>query len=232
MGFPLQDITIYYDGNVIEDTSKDLRFRRNVNYIADFYHDNLHRYKPPKTGRICVHFNSVKEHDKPIYFGAICSIYGVIDEKKYLEFNKKDQYQYILDLLHENIMIASNLLNWDNEVFETAYKRIIQSDFKFFKEYPAKKSRTRIHSAKPIITKSEVKTQMSFEINSKDDSVKIKVFEKRNWYWFDSAYDIAKSCKWIDKTKFGFISKDNEKYAFFNIESGKLETNMKFRDEE
>ena len=64
MGAPLYDITIYYNGNVIKDAPEDWDFRRTANYIADFYHDRLNGYKPTKTGRICIHLDSIKNWDK------------------------------------------------------------------------------------------------------------------------------------------------------------------------
>ncbi|HWV74944.1 MAG TPA: hypothetical protein VN040_24665 [Pseudosphingobacterium sp.] len=90
MGAPLQDITIYYFGTVIRDAPLDWDFRNTVNYIADFYHNSLNGYKPPKTGRICIHLGAYRNWDTPNYFGSICSFNGIIDEYQYLSLAKTD----------------------------------------------------------------------------------------------------------------------------------------------
>ena len=145
MGAPLYDITIYYVGQVIKDAPEDWDFRRTVNYIADFYHDRLNVYKPPKTGRICIHLGSTKNWKKPKYFGAICSYDNIIDEDKYLSLSKKEKYRYILEILHSTVIEIADIYDWDKNVFSNAYNHILEHDFKFEKYYPEKKSKDKAH---------------------------------------------------------------------------------------
>jgi hypothetical protein len=155
MGAPLQDITIYYYGHAIKDGPGDRDLSRTVNYLADFYHNKLNGYKPPKTGRICIHLGTVKNWDKPNYTGAICIYDNIIDEQKYLSLSKGGKYKYILGLLHSTVSEIANLYNWDQTVFDQAYNHIVQSDFKFEKFYPEKKSPDRKYGGQIILTKTE-----------------------------------------------------------------------------
>lgn len=231
MGAPLYDITIYYNGTKIKDAPEDLSFRNIVNYIADFYHDKLDRYKPKKTGRICVHLGTEIQWNEPNYFGSICHISNIIDEDKFLNFIKKeDKFKYILELLHETILIASRHLNWDDSKFINSYNQILQSDFKFRKEYKLKKSKSRKKSAYAIIEKDDQKAKLIFKINKEKDSSEIEVIEKMNLFWYDQTYKIAQESKWINENTFGYISKDKSSFAYYNLGKGLFETNLKFEE--
>jgi hypothetical protein len=139
MGAPLNDITIYYNGHTIKDGTKDCEFRRLVNYITDFYHDSLNGYKPLKTSRITIQLGPERIFEHPKYFGSICTYDNIIDESKYLNFTKKEKYKYILEILHTTILEIADYLNWDKSVFTKSYNHILNNDFKFEKEYSAKK---------------------------------------------------------------------------------------------
>jgi hypothetical protein len=219
MGAPLNDITIYYNGQVIKDAPDDLDFRKTVNYIADFYHDRLNGYKPPKTGRICIHLGPSKNWDKPSYFGAICSYDNVIDEQKYLSFSKKEKYKYILDLLHSTVSEIASIYNWEQAIFNEAYNHIIESGFKFEKFYPEKKSKDRKHTGQIILTKTEEKSTLNTIVTSGELVRKEQLLEKTNWYWYDNIYNSAQSCKWFDNTSFGLYK--GEKNCYFSIDENK-----------
>jgi hypothetical protein len=36
--------------------------------------------------------------------------------------------------------------------------------------------------------------------------------EKTNWFWHDSAYSLAKNCKWLDNSSFGLCKGENNCY--------------------
>lgn len=228
MGAPLHDITIYYNGSVIKDAPQDLDFRRIVNYIADFYHDRLNGYKPTKTGRICIHLGPTKNWDKPNYFGAICSYDNIIDENKYLSLSKKEKYKYILEILHSTVIEIANIYNWDKSVFNKAYEHIIESDFKFEKYYPEKKSKNRKHIGQVILTKTEEKSKLSIVIKTGDSTSTEVLLEKANLYWFDSSYNFAKKCKWIDNSSFGLYK--NGKNCYFSIEQNGIINDLTFNE--
>ena len=129
MGAPLYDIAIYDYGQTIDEKHPDINFSQSANYIADFYHDRLQGYKPPKTGRICINLGPTKNVDKPDYFGSICGYDNIIDENKYVRLSKTDRYKYILDLLHSTVSEIASLYNWEQAVFDKAYSHIIESGF-------------------------------------------------------------------------------------------------------
>jgi hypothetical protein len=226
MGSPLYDITIYYDGSVITDAPTDLDFRSTVNYIADFYHDRLNGYKPTKTGRICIHLGPAKSMDKPIYFGSICSYDNVIDERKYLSLSKKEKYKYILEILHSTVIEIADLFHWDKSVFDGAYKHIIDCDFKFEKYYPEKKSKDRKLIGQIILLKTEEKSTLLAVIKSENTVRREILLERGNGYWYDAAYDFAKSCKWLDNFSFGLYK--NEKNCYFSIETNSVINDLIF----
>ena len=226
MGFSLQDITIYYRGSVIKDAPEDWNFRKKVNYIADFYHNRLNGYKPPKTGRICVHLGPTKDWDKPHYFGAICSYDNTIDESKYLGLTKLEKYKYILELLHQTIIELADIYGWDKSIFMSAYNYILESDFKFEKSYPEKKSKDRKHIAQIILIKTEDKSSLLVQMKTNDIINKQVLLEKNNWYWFDSSYDMAKTCKWLDNLSFGLYK--NGKNCYYSLESNKIISDLIF----
>jgi len=90
MGYPLDDITIYFDGVIIRDQKRDNQYRILANYVCDLYHNFLNGYKPPKTGRICLHLvpNKLSLH-RPIYTGCILSCYAIIDEENFVSKNRR-----------------------------------------------------------------------------------------------------------------------------------------------
>lgn len=226
MGAPLYDITIYYNGNVIKDAPDDWDFRQKVNYISDFYHDRLNGYKPKKTGRICIHLGPNKNWDKPNYFGAICSYDNIIDENKYLSLSNKEKYRYILDLLHFTVSEIADIYNWEKSIFNNAYNQILESDFKFEKRYPEKKSNDRKHVGQVILTKTENTSTLSVLIKTEGLIRQEILLEKKNWYWYDSIYAFAKNCKWLDNSSFGLYK--NDKRCYFSIENNKTITDFTF----
>ena len=226
--WPLSDITVYYYGTKIKDTPEDWTFRKALNYISDYYHNSLDGYKPPKTGRICITINDELTTSEPDYFGSICIVYTTMDEEKYLELDKVEQYKYLLDLIHDVIIRTVNQLNWDKAIFKSAYQKVKNSNFQFEKSYDKKKSRDRKKIATVVLRKTEDRAVIKVKIETNESVNEVIIVDKRNWYWFDSSYKIAKACKWIDKDKFGYAPKNSDKYVFYSLEKKEIETNMHF----
>jgi hypothetical protein len=59
--WPLKSINVYYEG----------AYLRLPNYIADFYHQSLNRYKPPKTVKINIYLAEENLYKEPWYFGTV-----------------------------------------------------------------------------------------------------------------------------------------------------------------
>ncbi|MDO1451876.1 hypothetical protein Q0590_36745 [Rhodocytophaga aerolata] len=227
--WPLQDITIYYQGGELYD-APDSPFGKIIRFIADFYHNKLNGYKPPKTARICIHFAKENPYKEPIYFGAICLYGNRIDEDKYRRLEYKQQLTYILDLLHSTVMELADKKGWDRKVFENAYQNIVSNDFKFLKFYPIKLSRDRRYSAQAFIEKTEDKSFLNLLLTHNQTSRQIQIVEKRNWYWFDSIYALGADCKWIDKHSFGYIDKKANKHVFYSITDDEVISNIVFEN--
>lgn len=227
MGVPLQDITIYHEGKLIKDAADDWQFRRKVNFIADFYHNSLNGYKPLKTGRICIIFNEEDTHYKPYYFGSICNGVAIIDADLYLSLTEVQQSEYILELLHTSVMKLACLYGWEVIHFQNAYDHIVSMKFVFTKEYPVKKSPDRKYSARVILEKTETEAALYALMTGKKE-IKIMIFKKKNWYWWDSTYSIAKNCKWLSSYSFG-VDKDDKK-CYLSISSEEVLTNLVFKE--
>jgi hypothetical protein len=226
--WPLTDITVYFDNK--QEPWIDLRYE--TNYISDMYHNRLNGYKPPKTGRICLHLRDKRIFEKPNYFGAICSYDIEFDFAKYKAIEKKSvRYKFLLDSVHETILEIAKVLNWDKEVFIKSYDSILSDDFKFIKEYPTKMSSDKKTVGQITIEKTETKTILKLKINN-GESIETKLIEKKNWFWFDSGYQLADKMKWIDKNNFGYKSKKTDKEVYYSLLDRRVVKNFEFKDED
>lgn len=184
-------------------------FRTKANFIADFYHDRMGGYKPPKTGRICIRFVERTNCRNSHYFGSICTSEITIDANTYLNLTEAQKSRYILDLLHTSIIDLADVYNWEKKYFQDAYDYIIQSDFQFRRKYSSKQSPGRKHTACVVLEKTETQAALRVLITGESRVDKV-ILEKKNWYWWDSTYKLAKQCKWLDNHSFGF-AKDGKK---------------------
>ena len=123
-------------------------------------------------------------------------------------------------------MEIADIYDWDKDVFNNAYNHILESDFKFEKYYPEKKSKDRKHIGQIVLIKTEEKSTLSVSIRTGDLKIREILLEKNNWYWFDSTYNFAKSCKWLDNSSFGLTK--NEKNCYFSIENNKTINDLTF----
>jgi len=225
--WPLTDITVYYDGE-----KGWTEFRFETNYICDMYHDRLDGYKPPKTTRICLYLRDKKIFEKPNYFGSICSCDVEFDFAKYKSIeDKSDRYKFILDSIHNTILEMADILKWDNDVFIKSYDSILRDNFKFIKEYPKKTSRDKKAVGQVIIDKTETKTILKLKI-SNGQSLETKLIEKKNWFWFDSGYQLADKMKWIDKNNFGYKSNKSEREVYYSLPDNRVVKNFEILDDE
>lgn len=131
----LNDITVYYFGDKIYDCPENWEFRKEVNYISDFYHKMLFGYKPPKTARICIHLHNHRAWGKPDYNGSICRVLNIIDDEKYLSLSKDDRYKYILELIHTACLECVGEFGWDKAIFVKAYDEVNKCNFNFHLDY-------------------------------------------------------------------------------------------------
>jgi hypothetical protein len=224
--WPLTDITVYYNGTKIKDTPNDWEFSKTKNFISDYYHNSLAGYKPPKTGRICIQINEKRFLQEPTYFGAICTLSTTMDEELYLRLGKKEQYRYLLDLIHNTVMEAADTLGWDKSVFESAYNFVLNNDFVFEKAQKEKKSRSRKSTGIAVLVKTEDIATLKVRITTEWGKIDAVLFNKKNWYWWDSSYKIAANCSWIDEDSFGYKSKTTDEFVYYSIKERKVKINL------
>jgi hypothetical protein len=229
---PLDDITIYYDGTVIDDNGANSDFRLTVNYVCDFYHKMLRGYKPPKTGRICIQLDKQRKWDRPNYFGSICSTANTVDEEKYLNLSKLGKYKYILDIVHQSMEELIDIYKWDRDVFQKAYDAIHKMEFKFSLSYPPKKSRDKKTIGAVVIEKTEKVTTLNLQFTKDDKTKKVRLFENRNWFWYDITYEMSKHSKWLDNNTFGVYSKKTDKFGYYSLLDDVIVGKLDFKENE
>ncbi len=179
-----------------------------------------------------MHLRDKRIFEKPNYFGAICSYDIEFDFAKYKAIEKKSvRYKFLLDSVHETILEIAKVLNWDKEVFIKSYDSILSDDFKFIKEYPTKMSSDKKTVGQITIEKTETKTILKLKINN-GESIETKLIEKKNWFWFDSGYQLADKMKWIDKNNFGYKSKKTDKEVYYSLLDRRVVKNFEFKDED
>jgi len=209
---PLGDITLYFEGALSKLGAVDSILRYESNYIADFYHNCLNGYKPPKTGRITIMLDSSSHHPnygQPTNFGSICSIRNKFDGERYSLLTQEERYACLLDTIHESCMICARKLKWDQSLFKKAYFTVISNQFRYCKLFTEKQNRARTHKAQIVLEKNE-KTSFLFSsvVNLLNgEKSKSLLQQSNNLYWYDPAYRLAKSAKWFNNRNFGVSTK-------------------------
>lgn len=207
MGRPFGDITLYIPTPYSNESPQYWEETSLHNFISDLYVKKLGGYKPPNATRVTIQpeYFGIWEHSWKI--GSIFAIACEFIRDKYESLDRHGKYKYILDLIQEAMVQLSDEYNWDKTVFEIAYKEMIECDFVFSIDYPSKMSRDKRMSANLQVEKTETKTFAYAIIRNDSSSKKIKLFEKRNSYWYDCVYPLAQHAKWIDSNRFGISYK-------------------------
>ena len=97
------------------------------------------------------------------------------------------------------------------------------SDFLFKKDYPDKQSRDRKKIASLIIEKTETVTSVYVKIQTEGLSVTKKLFDKKNQWWYDCIYILARHTKWLDKESFGIDYGKGKIKALYSLEKDEVE---------
>jgi hypothetical protein len=232
MGAPFSDITLYTPTPHKKDTPEYWEDTSLKNYVSDLYVQKMYGYKPPKTTRITIQPAYHNIWDRTWKNGSIISIAPFYSHDEYVSLNKKGRYKYILDIIQTATLQLSDEYGWDKAVFEKAYEDIIKSDFEFRIEYPAKLSRDKKKTGQVVIEKTEQVTTLSLVITVADYIRKIKLFENRNWFWYDVAYEIAKNSKWLDNNTFGVYSKKTDKYGYYSLVDDVIIGKLNYKENE
>ncbi len=222
MGFPFTDITVYSQTPFEVGTTQYWEEISLINFISELYCRNMNGYKPPKTSRITSQPGYHKECDRSWKNGSIVAIAPFFSHQEFSVLDKLGQYKYILDLIQTSTIQLSKEYEWDIKVFENTYKKIIDSNFDFNIEMPIKQSRDRNKKGKIFITKTETVTSCFVEINNNGSIITKKLFDKKNFWFYDCIYYLAKNNKWFDNDRFGISSKIGKIEIWYSIENDEI----------
>ncbi|MGN6165356.1 MAG: hypothetical protein ACTHOF_12525 [Flavisolibacter sp.] len=222
MGATFSDITLYTPTPYKNNTPEYWEETSLKNFVCDLYVQKMHGYKPPQATRVTLQPAYYNIWDRTWKNGSIFSIAPLFEREKYEAMNKREKYQYILDIVQSSMLQLSEEYKWDKEVFERAYREIIDCNFSLVIDYPTKRSRDKKKQGKLVIEKTESTTTVFAVINTDNQSIKRKIFDKQNWYWYDSAYEIVKHNKWLDNNRFGVQMKDLNFSVWYSLNEDKV----------
>lgn len=222
MGAPFSDITLYTPTSYKNDTPVYWEQTSLQNFISDLYVQKMYGYKPPKTSRVSVQpaFHGI--WNKPWKFGSIANVAPYFNFNDFNVLDKNGKYHYILDLIQRAMFELSDEYNWDKTVFDKAYNEVIKSDFKFKIDYPLKQSRDKKKKAKLFIEKNETITSVLINIEANSLTQMIKLFDKKNIWWYDCVYLLARHNKWFDTDKFGIGYGKGKIDAWYSIDKNEV----------
>ena len=232
MGRPFSDITLYAPTPHSNKTPEYWEETSLQNFVSDLYVQKMNGYKPPNTTRITIQPAYHNIWDRTWKNGSIVAIAPFYSHDEYASLDKKGKYKYILDIIQVSTLQLSEEYQWDKTVFENAYEEVIESDFKFRIEYPKKMSRDKKKAGQVVIEKTEKITSLNLLFTIGNDLKEVKLFEKRNWFWYDIAYEIAKNSKWLDNNTFGVYSKNTDKFGYYSLLDNVIIGKLDFREEE
>lgn len=236
MGAPFSDITLYIPTPYTVGTPEYWQETSLINFVSDLYVQNMNGYKPPKTSRITIQPAYHDVWDRTWRIGSIVSIAPFFRHDEFSSLDKPGKYKYILDLIQTATIQLSDEYQWDKEVFENAYKKTLDSNFEFKIVYPAKQSKDRKKSGVFFISKTETITSAYVDISIDGLTTTKKLFEKKNSYWYDCVYYLARYNKWFDNDRFGLYFAKGKIDIWYSIEHnnvalydhGKSVTNIDF----
>ena len=222
MSTPFSDITLYAETRYKNDSPEYWEERALQNYISDLYISKMHGYKPPNTTRVSINPAYHKIWNRTWTDGSLKLIAPEFSYEKYLSLDKQGRYQYILDIIHICMIQLSEEYKWNKAVFQSAYKEVLENNFQFKIEYSSKTSRDKKKSAKLHIEKTEMITSLYATFLIDDDHKTVKLFDKRNWWWYDSIYKLIKSNKWFDNDRFGLYHKPSNWMVWYSLKTQKV----------
>jgi hypothetical protein len=222
MSTPFSDITLYAETRYKNDTPEYWEETALQNYISDLYISKMYGYKPPKTTRVTINPAYHKIWNRTWANGSLKSIAPEFIYEKYLNLDKRGKYQYVLDIIHSCMLQLSDEYKWDKPVFERAYKEVLDNNFQFKIEYPSKTSRDKKKSAELYVQKTDLESSLYVTISMENTVETVKLFDKRNWWWYDSVYKLVKNNKWFDNDRFGIYHKPSNLAIWYSLKDRKV----------
>jgi len=203
MAAPFSDISLYLPTPHTVGTPEYNEELAIENYVSDLYVRKMNGYKPPKTSRITIQPAFHDTWNRTWKNGSIVAIAPYFSYNDYAVLDKKAKYKYILDLIQCATLQLSDEYQWNKAVFENAYKEVIESDFKFKIDYSAKTSRDKKKVGMLSVEKTETLTSVYVNIQVNGTTITKKLFDKKNVWWYDCIYLLARHNKWFDSDRFG-----------------------------
>lgn len=237
MRAPFSDITLYLPTPYNVGTPEYYEQISLENFVSDLYVQQMNGYKPPKTTRITIQSAFHGVWNCTWKNGSIVAIAPYFNYDEYAELDKKGKCKYILNVIQSATLPLSDEYGWNKTIFENAYRRVLESDFAFKINYPAKQSRDKTKVAALSIEKTETITSVFVNIEFNDSVITTKLFDKKNTWWYDCIYILARHNKWFDTDKFGIGYKKGPIDIWYSIEqnevalfdNGKQVTRIDFR---
>lgn len=224
MGVPFGDITVYASIPFPVRSTAWNEMNSLINFVSDFYVQNMNGYKPPKTTRITIQPYYHGIWNRTWKNGSIVTIAPFFSYEEFSSFDKIGKYKYILDLIQTATIQLSEEYEWDRSVFENAYKKTLESNFEFNIRYPSKQSKDRKKIGTFVVAKTDTITSAYVEINNEGIVSSHKLFDKNNLWCYDGVYVLARNSKWFDNQRFGVTYKKREKLeAWFALDKNQVE---------
>lgn len=203
MSRPFSDITLYipspHANGILESRAETGLF----NFVSDLYVQHMNGYKPPHATRVTIQPAYYGVWDRVWKFGSIFAIAIPFNWKEFESLDRMGKYRYTLDMIQTAMTTISKEQGWDNAVFVSAYQALIEGQFIFAIDYAPKTSKDRKKTGNFRIEKTHTVSSGYVIINEGESARKVKLFDKRNWYWYDGIYLLPKRVKWADPDRFG-----------------------------
>jgi hypothetical protein len=222
MGAPFSDITLYTPTPYKVGTPEYIEETSLQNFVSDLYMHKMHGYKPPKTTRITIQPAFHDTWDRTWKTGSIVAIAPYFNYDEYAALDKSGKYKYILDLIQSATLPLSDEYGWDKTVFENAYQEVLECNFNFKIDYAAKQSRDQKKTAFLSIQKTETTTSVFVNIGTDGLTTTNKLFDKKNIWWYDCVYILARYNKWFDTDRFGIGYKKGLIDIWYSLEQDEV----------
>lgn len=197
MRYGFSDITIYQSDKDIENSDF---INRNA-LISARYIDFLEGYKPKGVTRISVQIDT--EDEVRTKFGSILHVAVKFNKEGYLNGTQEKRNLIILDTIHHAAMLGAEKIEWDKNVLELAYNRVLSGGFIYRKETSKKKAQNKQHQASLLVEKNGNSTIISAIFYGMDGQQLKTVKLIETFHNSISFSQLLKNNKWFNDHEFG-----------------------------
>lgn len=217
MTTPFNDITLYLETAYPPHSPEYWEEISLQNYISDLYIRKMHGYKPPNVTRVSMDAFNYKVWNRPWKDGSLVLVAPKFEYDLFLSLDRPGKYQYMLDLIQEGMIQLCEAYNWDRSVLEQAYQEVMDCNFVFKIDYPAKQSKDKKKTAQLSVEKTETITSVFATVTMDGQTKRIKLFDKANKWIYDEIYKWASHAKWFDADRFGIGYKEAAMELWYSV---------------